>query len=168
MTDIDRSRIAADAETIVRARVTVGVPIEHAFRVFTADMSAWWPRTHHIGAVPMSAAIVEPRAGGRWFELGDDGSQCDWGIVLAWDPPHHVALSWHLDGDFRYQRDGGRASRVDVRFRSESPTTTIVELEHSGLDRHGPTWRRLRDQVTGGWATILGIFARTLPTPPES
>lgn len=153
-------------EATVRASVRVRAPIDHVFEVFTSDMSGWWPRTHHIGSVPMVATIVEPRVGGRWYEIGNDGSQCDWGVVLDWDPPRHLALSWHLDGDFRYDPDGGRASRVDVRFDAQPDGSTVVELIHSGLDRHGPTWRRLRDGVSGGWRTILGQFAVTAARGP--
>jgi uncharacterized protein YndB with AHSA1/START domain len=153
------------SETSIRASVVVRAPVEHTFRVFTADMGSWWPASHHIGVAPMVAAIVEPRVGGRWYEVGDDGSDCQWGLVLAWDPPGHLALSWHLDGDFRYDSDALRASRVDVWFREQADGSTLVELVHTGLDRHGPTWTRLRDRATGGWAFILGrIFDRANPS----
>lgn len=143
----------------MRASIVVGVPIDHAFRVFTAEMTSWWPADHHIAQVPLAAAILEPRVGGRWYELGIDGSECEWGMVLAWDPPRHMAVSWHLDGDFRYDPDATRSSRIDVRFRTQPDGSTLVELEHSGLDRHGPTWRRLRDSVSGGWIGLLRQFA---------
>lgn len=147
-------------ETSVRFSIEVDVPIDHAFRVFTERIDSWWPRDHHIGGVEMVAAILEPRAGGRWYELGIDGSQCDWGLVLAWDPPRHVALSWHLDGDFRFDADRARASRVDVRFEASGDRTTMVVLEHSGLDRHGPTWPRLREGISRGWPADLRLFKR--------
>jgi hypothetical protein len=147
--------------TAVRFSISVAVDVEHAFRVFTEQMGSWWPPEHHLNAAPMAAAILEPRVGGRWYELGIDGSECEWGVVLAWDPPRHVAVSWHLDGDFRYDSTVERSSRVDVRFREQEDGTTRVELEHSGLDHHGPTWRRLRDAVSepDGWPLHLRRFA---------
>jgi uncharacterized protein YndB with AHSA1/START domain len=151
-----------DPGTSVRFSITVDVDIDRAFRVFTEQMTSWWPPEHHINAAPLAAALLEPRVGGRWYELGTDGSECEWGVVLAWDPPRHVAVSWHLDGDFqRYERDLTRTSRVDVRFRSLGRGSTLVELEHSGLDRHGPSWRRLRDAISspGGWHETLRRFA---------
>jgi uncharacterized protein YndB with AHSA1/START domain len=145
----------------VRFSISVAVDVERAFRVFTEQMGSWWPPEHHINKAPMAAAILEPRVGGRWYELGIDSSQCEWGIVLAWDPPHHVAVSWHLDGDFRYDPRVERSSRVDVRFRAQDDGTTRVELEHSGLDHHGPTWRRLRDAISepDGWQLHMRRFA---------
>jgi hypothetical protein len=68
--------------------ITVEVPVEWAFGVFTDAFGSWWPAEYHIGQADMAAAILEPRAGGRWYEQGTDGSECDWGRVLAWEPPH--------------------------------------------------------------------------------
>src|SRR6266542_241811 len=68
-------------ETAVRFSISVAVDLERAFRVFTEQMSSWWPPEHHINDAPMAAAILEPRVGGRWYELGTDGSECEWGMV---------------------------------------------------------------------------------------
>jgi uncharacterized protein YndB with AHSA1/START domain len=157
-----REVATSSAGTTVRSSAVVNVDVETAFRVFTEGMTSWWPPEHHIGEAPMLAAILEPRVGGRWYEFGTDGSECEWGVVLAFDPPNHVAVSWHLDGDFhRFDPDMQRASRVDVRFRAQDDGTTLVELEHSGLDHHGPSWRRLRDRISspGGWSETLRRFA---------
>ena len=109
----------------------------------------------------MAQAILEPRQGGRWFERGVDGSECEWGRVLAWDPPHHVAVSWNIDGDFKLQPDPAKSSRVDVHFSTSDETTTVVELEHSSIDRHGPGWEKVYDGVAspGGWGDLLERFA---------
>src|SRR4029079_73583 len=149
-------------ESTVRASIVVAVPIDRAFEVFSSEMTSWWPRTHHIGTAPMAAAIIEPRVGGRWYELGDDGSECLWGIVLDWEPPRHLALSWHLDGDFRYDSDAVRSSRVDVSFHALADGSTRVELEHSGLEAHGPTWKRLRGSISSGWPKVLDSFSHRI------
>jgi uncharacterized protein YndB with AHSA1/START domain len=159
---------ASDAEASVRFTIDVSAPIEQAFDVFTLGIDTWWPRDHHIGRVEMAAAILEPRAGGRWYEIGVDGSTCEWGLVLAWDPPHHVAVSWHLDGDFRYDPDQATASRVDVYFERIDSRTTTVTLEHSGLDRHGEGWKRLRDAISRGWPTDLRLFAGAVAARGEA
>ena len=153
---------SADPETTVRFSIDVAAPIERAFEVFTARFDTWWPRDHHIGTVEMAAAVLEPRTGGRWYELGVDGSECEWGIVLAWEPPRHVALSWHLDGEFRFDGDQASASRVDVRFSDLGAGRTRVELVHSGLDRHGDTWRLLRERISRGWPKDLRLLAEAI------
>ena len=56
----------------VRRSVTVPAPQERAFDVFTAQMSKWWPVSHSIGSAPQKAVRLEPRSGGRWYEVGVD------------------------------------------------------------------------------------------------
>ena len=148
-------------ETSVRKSILVNAPIAHAFKVFTESFDSWWPRTHHIGKVEPYTAILEPREGGRWFERGSDGSECDWGRVLAYSPPTRVAVSWHLDGTYAYDPDPAKASRVEVTFHDEGNGKTRVELVHSQLDRHGPGWEKIRDNVgsPGGWSGILEKYA---------
>ena len=149
-------------DTTFRTFVTVQAPIERAFTVFTDGFDSWWPRSHHIGTAEMAAAVLEPRVDGRWHERGADGSECEWGRVLVWDPPHHVAMSWHLTGAWGYDPDPEKASRVDVRFVAEGDETTRVELEHSGLDRHGSDWTAVRDGISsdGGWTALLADYAQ--------
>ena len=147
---------------VVRKGVTVEVPIERAFEVFTAGFDRWWPRSHHIAKVEMAEAIMEPRVGGRWYERGVDGSECEWGVVLAWDPPRHVALRWQLDGTFQFEPDVEKCSRVDVRFEADGASRTRVELVHSEIERHGDSAEALRTGVgndEGGWQELLRIFA---------
>jgi uncharacterized protein YndB with AHSA1/START domain len=76
--------------------ITVGVPVERAFGVFTGSIGTWWPREYHIRQADMAEAILEPREGGRWYERGVDGSECDWGKVLAWEPPHRLVVTWQI------------------------------------------------------------------------
>jgi uncharacterized protein YndB with AHSA1/START domain len=148
-------------ETSVRKSVVVAAPIAHVFKVFTEKFDTWWPRTHHIGKAEPYTAILESRAGGRWYERGADGSECDWGRVLEYSPPNRVAVSWHLGPDYKYDPDPSKASRVDVTFHDEGNGKTRVELVHSQLDRHGAGWEKLRDSVgsQGGWGGIVDMFA---------
>lgn len=146
-------------ELSVKKSIVVNVPIAHAFEVFTKRFDLWWPRAHHVGKAEMKEAVIEPREGGRWFERGVDGSECDWGKVLSWAPPSKVALSWHLDGNFTVDPDPARASRVEVTFHDEGGGKTRVDLVHSGIER-AVEGAKLQASVSadGGWATLLGLF----------
>jgi hypothetical protein len=156
------------ADTSVSRSVLVGTGIERAFAAFAEGMGHWWPSEHHIAEKSFVDIVVQPRVGGRWYECAADGSECDWGRVLAWDPPRHLALSWHLDGNFVYDPDPDRASRVDVSFVALGASTTRLELVHSGLDRHGDTWPSLLDGIASpnGWSGMLAQFARHEPSWP--
>lgn len=148
----------------VRVTVTVDAPIERAFRVFTERWDAWWPRSHHLGAAELVAVVLEPRVGGRWYERTADGKECDWGRVLAWDPPRHVALSWMIGIGFVANADPDHASRLDVMFAEDGPGRTTVTLVHSEFERHGTGWESMREGVAGqgGWPSILDAYARAV------
>ena len=138
--------------------VVVGAPQAKAFKIFTEFFGGWWPSTHHIGKQPFEAAILECRQGGRWYERATDGTECEWGKVLVWEPPAKVVLSWHLQPDWGYDANPAKASEVEVRFIPESETSTRVELEHRNLERHGERAGAMRDSVNGGWVEVVVRF----------
>jgi uncharacterized protein YndB with AHSA1/START domain len=150
----------SSTDTQIKRTIVVNAAIEHAFEVFTQRIDLWWPRTHHIGKVEPFTAILEGREGGRWYERGADGSECEWGRVLVYAPPSRVSVSWHLNASYAYDPDPAKASRVDVTFHDEGGRTR-VELVHSELDRHGTDWQKLRAGVDGGWGQILERYGAT-------
>jgi len=145
----------------IHGTITIDVPIERAFRVFTASFDSWWPRDYHIGQTDMAEAILEPGEGGRWYERGVDGSECDWGRVLAWEPPHRLVVTWQINGEWQYDPDPQHASEIEVRFTSEGPEQTRVELEHRLLDRL-VGGQAIYDGIGqgGGWSSNLQRFAK--------
>lgn len=141
--------------------ITVAAPQEIAFRVFTEGIARWWPlETHKIGATKAVNAVVEPRQGGRWYEIGADGSECNWGKVLAWEPPSRVLLSWEISCDWRH--DAKIDTEVEVRFIAEGTRSTRVELAHRKLDRYGDREEEMRGVFNspGGWPGLLERFKK--------
>ena len=80
-------------------------------------------------------ALIEPHVGGRWYERGDDGSTCQWGSVLAWEPHSRLVLSWDISADWQYEP--AMKTEIELRFIAEDSDRTRVELEHRHLDRYG-------------------------------
>src|SRR5262249_49993105 len=61
----------------VRKRIEVAAEPDLAFEVFAARIELWWPRTHSIGKPGrLDRIVIEPRAGGRWYGVDDDGAEC--------------------------------------------------------------------------------------------
>jgi hypothetical protein len=49
------------AEMLIRKTVMVNASLDRAFRVFTQEMSTWWPLgSHHIGKVDAERVVMEP------------------------------------------------------------------------------------------------------------
>jgi uncharacterized protein YndB with AHSA1/START domain len=148
--------------SVVRRSVTVPTSQQRAFEVFTAQLGTWWPKEFSIGEAPMADFVVEPKVGGRWYELGEDGKECDTGRVLAFDPPDRLTLAWHLNERFQFDPDPAHASEVEVRFIAEDPTRTRVELEHRGFERQGDGGDAVHGIVDSpqGWSYCLELFAK--------
>ncbi len=137
--------------------LTVRASVERAFAVFTEGFGSWWPATHHLGDAELADAIIEPRAGGRWYERNADGSECDWGHVIAWEPPHRVLLAWQLDADWHYDPD--LITEVDVRFEADGDGTRVT-FEHRHLERMGDRSEEVRRAIDSpeGWRGILANY----------
>jgi uncharacterized protein YndB with AHSA1/START domain len=147
----------------ITGTATVAVPINEAFRVFTSSINSWWPHQFHIGQAEVAEVVLEPRENGRWYERGVDGTECDWGRVLIWEPPHRLVFTWQINGTWQFDPDPDHASEIDVRFTANGPTETTVEVEHSSFERlvGGGT---INDAIRGGggWVFLLDSFAKTV------
>ena len=143
----------------VRKSITVKADAAHAFEVFTRGIGRWWPRTHCIASSPQKDVVLEPKAGGRWFEIGEDGSECNWGRVLAWEPPTRVLLGWQINGEWKYDPDF--LTEVEVTFTVLSARETRVDLEHRNLERFGDKGNEVRGMIDSpdGWGGILKRYA---------
>lgn len=157
-------------EARVRKSITVDASAEDAFRVFTDDLDSWWLRSHHLGgSVPMRKAVIEPRQNGRCYTDQVDGTQCQWGTVLIWEPPHRLVLAWQVTSDWKEERDLARSSEVEVRFTSQPDGSTRVDLEHRHFERHGAGADAMRTAVDSpnGWSALLAAYSEQAGSPQE-
>ena len=145
----------------VRQEIAVEAPVDRAFRVFTEQMDKIKPREHNMLGVDIAETVFEPRAGGRIYDRGIDGSECEWASVIAYEPPDRVVFSWNISPYWQLEADSNRRSEVEVRFVAEDERRTRVELEHRHLDRHGDGWEGARDGVAApeGWGLYLSRYA---------
>jgi uncharacterized protein YndB with AHSA1/START domain len=152
--------IPAEA-TSVHSEVVVNIPVDRAFAVFTEQMDQIKPRDHNLLAVDIEKTVFEPRVGGRIYDRGVDGSECEWATVLAYEPPDRVVFSWNISPQWQVEPDPDKRSEVEVRFIAEDERRTRVDLEHRHLDRHGDGWEAARDGVAApnGWRLYLSRYA---------
>lgn len=136
---------------VIRA-CSLRVPPDHAFRVFTEEIGAWWPLPTHgtFGEAAGSVAFVD----GRLVEQSADGREAEWGRVLAWEPPSRLVFTWHPG------TTADDASEVEVRFEPD-PHGTRVVLEHRCWESFGErALERRRHYVgPGAWGHVLDHLA---------
>jgi uncharacterized protein YndB with AHSA1/START domain len=141
----------------VRKRREVPLAAADAFELFTERMSEWWPlATHSLGGERAAGVRVEGRVGGRVIESTDDGTEHAWADVIAWDPPHRLALAWHPSAD------PVAATIVDIRFHA-SDGGTILELEHRAFEElGGDAGTKARAGYDPGWDGVLDLYVQAL------
>ena len=139
----------------------MNAPVAVAFEVFAGQQ--WWPvHTHHLAHPAGREVVLEPFAGGRWFERAADGTETDWGTVLDWQPPHRLLLTWQVSPRWTYEDDPARGSQIEVTFTPEGPEVTRVNLTHRHLERYGPEAERMRTILEGKGGEPLSAFGRHL------
>jgi uncharacterized protein YndB with AHSA1/START domain len=146
----------------VRKSLIVRADAAKAFDVFTNRMGSWWPASHSINSAELKNVVMEPKADGRWFERGADGTECQWGKVIAWEPPSRLLLAWQITADWKYDPD--LVTEVEVTFTPTGNGETRVELEHRNLERYGGKAEAVRLSIDsdGGWRKLLELFAEAV------
>ncbi|MFI7000218.1 SRPBCC family protein [Nocardia sp. NPDC050175] len=141
----------------VQLQIVVNAPLERAFELFTERFDVIKPRDHNLLAVPIAETVFERKVGGHIYDRGEDGSECRWARVLAYEPPNRVVFSGDINERWEIETDPDKTSEVEVRFIAEGPDRTRVELEHRNLDRHGDGWQAVRAGVgtDSGWPNYL-------------
>ena len=141
----------------IRQQVLVNVTPERAFKVFTTGMHTWWLKSHSIGKSPLAEIVVEPKAGGLWAEVGEDGSRCQWGRVLIWEPPSRLVLVWAINSNWQYDPD--LHTEVEVTFAPEGSATRVA-LEHRNLAAFGEHAADIAATFAspGGWPGLLAAY----------
>ncbi len=144
----------------VRKAVVVRATPERAFEVFTAGIDRWWPKTHGIGNAPIRSSVIEPRVGGRWYILCEDGSEAVVGHVSVWQPGVRLVMSWEVSCQWKPDPRPSFASEIEVRFAADVSGGTRVELEHRNFERMGvENGETMRNNVDSGWPGLLALFA---------
>ena len=146
---------------VVRRQISVHVPIESAFAVFTERFGDFTPPEHNLLGAPITETVFEPRVGGTIFDRAVDGAECHWARILAYEPPTRVVFSWDIGPGWEIEFDPECTSEVEVRFIAETPQRTRLELEHRHIDRHGPGWEAVSEGVSdgAGWPLYLTGYA---------
>lgn len=132
--------------------VSVRLPVEAAFSLFTEKINQWWPlKTHSVWGNDAMSCHIEGWVGGRFYEVNLDGLQSDWGVVREWEPPHKVVFS------FNPGRSPATAQQVEVLFQPEANGTRVT-LTHTGWELLGENASKMRDNYEQGWNGVLNQY----------
>lgn len=145
-----------------RVSTTVPVPPAEAFRIYAEYAIEWLPPEHTFLRGP-EAIVMEPRAGGRFYERGADGAEATRGTIVEWAPPGRIALTWRIGPGWRPVPDDERASVIVVEFSPAGPDGTEVALTYTHLERHGEMAEVIRNAIVQpGQGSTLDRYAEVV------
>jgi uncharacterized protein YndB with AHSA1/START domain len=147
----------------VRQSTVVRSDVRHTFDVFVRTIGVWWPvDPFSAGKDLIRDIVIEQHAGGRVYESWADGTEVDWGELLAWEPPARFVMTWNQTPV---------PTEVELSFVALGPALTRVTVEHRG-------WEALTDEqlaqdcalpggytagsYSAGWTQILGRLAAAI------
>lgn len=142
----------------LRETTTVQASADEAFSAF-ADLGSWWPPAYTWSGDVLEVIGIEPRVGGRCFERGPHGFECDWGRVLSYEPSRRLVFLWQIGPRREPVPDPAQSSEVEVSF-AEGGGATRVALTHRHFDRHGEGAAGYRDGLASehGWPYLLECY----------
>ena len=142
-----------DTRLVVRKQLTIERSVEDGFRLFTTDIAAWWPldRGHSIFGERSKHPVLEPKVGGRVYEISNDGDEAEWGSVVDIEPPHRLTIRWHPGSD------PAQATEFTVTFAA-TESGTRLQLEHTGWEQFGDEAAARYESYDHGWDVVLGEY----------
>lgn len=144
-----------------RVLVALRVPTDppRAFAAFTEEIGAWWEPNGLFQFTDDRTGTLAfvPGPDGRLVETYDDGTSFTVGHVLAWEPPHRLALTWRHAS---FEPD--QSTELHVTF-AEAGAETRVVVEHFGWDaipaehvaRHGFPLAPFQQRYAEWWQRLL-------------
>lgn len=139
----------------VRKTVALRCPPEHAFRVFTERVDAWWPPSHRALGGRMA---LEPGVGGRLLERAGTQERV-LGRVVEWAPPGRLAFAWRLGAPAEV------TTLATVTFAPEGEGTRVDVVHVESVPRL-PDWGRTATIFDRAWGHVLEALAAFTLAPP--
>jgi len=135
--------------------IRINLTVEAAFRLFTTEITRWWPlASHSVFGDEAVSCHLEGFVGGRFYEVHKDQRQSEWGRVTVWEPPRRVAFSFYPG------RKLDDSTEVEVTFQPEAGGVRMT-LTHRGWEHCSPQFQAERDGYDRGWDLVLGKYAQS-------
>lgn len=121
-----------------------------AYRLFTQEMTAWWPLKTHTRAKDAAGEVTvdikcETRIGGRLYETLNTGEEREWGEVLAIDDGRMIRFSFGMGAP----KD--KTGHVEVVFDPIDSKSCRVTLTHTRWENFGEMAEYMRGRSSEGW-----------------
>jgi uncharacterized protein YndB with AHSA1/START domain len=151
-------------DTTIFHEIITTSPVEDCFSMFVDHLQDWWPKEYTWSQQALKKIAIAPYINGHCFETGPFDFRCDWGRVIEFERPFHIAFSWQISPERIPLPDPEKASKVTVTFKTLEDKTVRVRLIHSGFEQYGTDWQEYARAMNSekGWPYILEKYRQTL------
>jgi Activator of Hsp90 ATPase homolog 1-like protein len=120
-----------------------------AFRLFTEQISDWWPPDRLHTDDPASSLHLH--VNGRFFVRASDGREVELGRVVEWLAPQRIVL------DFYIATGPAHPTRAEISFVPEG-TGTRVTVIHESLPASKDLWKDRAPRYELAWESVLAAL----------
>ena len=158
--------MSATIDSTIFSEIITPSSIEESFSIFVDHLQDWWPREYTWSQGVLQKMTIAPYVNGHCFEIGPNEFRCDWGRVLEFERPYHIAFSWQINASRVPEPDPEKASKVIVSFKTLEDKTVRVRLIHSSFEKHGADWPAYAQAMNSekGWSFILEKYSQYTET----
>ena len=140
------SQVLPSSAARLELEVTIDAPATEVWRALIERPDAWWIDELRCLAQP-SRLELEPHAGGRLHETGEDGSELLWFTVIAVEPGRSLNLAGTIAPPF------GGPCQTCLLIRLETGARgTLVRMTSS---MHGHVEEPMLAEMEPGWRALL-------------
>lgn len=137
----------------IRKEIRIDASPETAFRVFTEQISSWWPlKKYGVFGDGAKRVVFEDRDPWVLVEEAKDGRESVWGEVLDYEFASRLLMTWYPGGTPEEM-----PTEVELTFSADGAGTTVV-LEHRGWEKCAGDELAARSGYDQGWGEVLETF----------
>src|SRR5215813_9711455 len=121
-----------------------------AFRLFTEQISTWWPAERRHTNDPESTLHLD--AGGRFFERTSDGCELELGRVIEWVAPQRIVL------DFYIATGPAHPTKAEIQLAAEGGDTRVI-ITHTSTPESESLWNERAPRYGRAWEDVLAALS---------
>jgi uncharacterized protein YndB with AHSA1/START domain len=120
-----------------------------AFKLFTEQISAWWPVDCRHTSDP--ASTLHLVTDGRFYERARDGREVDLGRVVEWHDGQRIVL------DFYMATGPAHPTKAEITFTPEANGTRVT-VSHTPKPESNDLWTDRAPRYERSWEIVLAAL----------
>ena len=136
----------------IEMEMDFAVPAKKVFDALTKNINKWWSDDYHIGE-KVKKFVLEPKLGGRMYEVWGEGEGTLWGTVTE------IKKNQRLEVTGSIGMSGATLCKLGFDLEPRGKSECHFIFSHHGI---GAFEDGISDEYKSGWETIFADLAKFL------